>query len=202
MEIEIKRIAYNPRLDENSFAANLFINGEKAATVNCKNRMTKYYALDGKGLELVKQAEDFIKKLPGEKKVIDGKEQTVKPTLIDHIDGLFNKYLNDIKLKKFDKKVDQIQKKNIVIGEYGRYTRTHPVKELTGLLLQDQGREILKQTITNHVIPTMSENEQILNNNISETILKAAGLKQPQYRKGETDQKEKVSNQKKTGMKP
>ena len=120
MEIELRKIAYNPRLDENAFAANLFINDVKAATVTNTGNGTQYYPVDTETSKLVVQAEDFLAKQPGEKKVVDGKEQTVKQTLSDRIDALFATHLADIERKKFDKKVDLLAKRNIVIGEPGK----------------------------------------------------------------------------------
>lgn len=68
MEIELRRIGHNPRLDENTFVANLFVNGEKAAVVNNKTGTTQYFAIDEKGSKLISEVEEYLKNLPGEKK--------------------------------------------------------------------------------------------------------------------------------------
>lgn len=180
MDIELKRIAYHPRLDEQSFAANLFINGEKAAAVNSRAGVTEYYAVDAKGMELVEQAEQYVKKLPAEKKMIDGKEQQVKQTLPGIIDKKFSEYLAAIEQKKFDNKVALMEKRNIVIGEPGRYMRPIAAKALIEVLVRS-GNQVMLKNILSKAIPTMSEKEKVLNTNIPEVILSAAGLKPDQY---------------------
>lgn len=202
MEIELKRIAYNPRLDENAFAANLFINGEKAATVNNKGNGTQYYPVDAETAELVAQAEEYMNKLPGEKKVVDGEEQTVKQTLADRIDSLFAAHLADIERKKFDKKVELLAKRNIVIGEPGRYMRTHAMKAPVDVLVQGPGKAVVTETLAKRVLPTMSDNEQILNRNIPEEIFKEAGLDSKQFSKAELSADTKKTIKKSQGIKP
>lgn len=202
MEIELKRIGYNPRVDVNAFAANLFINGEKAAVITNKGSGTEYYPVDAQGAELVAQAEAHLKKQPGEKKVIDGKEQTVRNTLTDHIDRLFAEHLAGIERKKFDKKVDLMAKQNIVIGEPGVYMRTYPMKTHIDMLTSPAGREMLASTIATKILPTMRENETILNSNIPQDVLKKAGLKDVQYQHAEKPYDAKKTNKQAKGIKP
>lgn len=202
MEIELKRIAYDPRLDESSFAGSLYINGEKAATVSRKNDSTKYLPVDEKGMELVSQVEEYLKKQPAEKKMVEGKEQSVRPTLADRIDALFATYLEGIEQKKFNRKVDLIQKRNIVVGESGRYMRTIPTNALVNILVKGNNKEVINDILVKKVIPSMSETEVILNNNIPAIILKEAGLKPEQYLNKEAEHTVKKSVKKSSGMKP
>ena len=202
MEIELKRIAYDPRLDERSFAGSLYINGEKAATVSRKNDNTKYLPVDEKGMDLVSQVEEYRKKQPIEKKIVDGKEQSVRPTLADQIDALFAIYLEGIEQKKFNRKVDLIQKRNIVVGESGRYMRTIPTNAQVGILVKGNNKEVIKDILVKKVIPSMSEKEVILNTNIPGAILNESGLKPEQYLNKEPEQVVKKPVKKSSGMKP
>lgn len=185
MEIELKRIGYNPRLDVKAFAANLFINGEKAATVANNGNGTQYYPTDENGAELVSQAEAFLKKAPGVRKEIDGKEQVVKETLEERIDTLFSEHLSAIERKKFDKKVDLMEKRNIVIGDPGRYMRTYSMKSPVDMLVQGAGKILIIDTLKSRIIPEMQDNEKVLNKNIPPGILKEAGLTGSQQLKTE-----------------
>lgn len=202
MEIELKRIAYNPRLDENAFAANLFIDGVKAATVNKRDGNTQYFPVDAETTELVAKAEEYMKKLPAEKKVVDGKEESVKRTLADRIDNLFADHLAGIERKKFDKKVDLLAKRNIVIGEPGRYMRSHAMKAPIDVLVQGSGKDLVTETLTKKVLPTMSDREKILNKNIPEEIFKEAGLDDKQFIKAELSADTKKTATKNQGVKP
>lgn len=202
MEVELRRIAYNPRLDENSFAANLFVNGDKVATVNRKNGVIQYYPLNEDTAQVVTQAEEHFKMLPGEKKVIDGKEQLAKQNLSSHIDGLFAEHLANIERKKFDKKVELLAKRNIVIGEPGIYWRTHAMNGAVDVLNKGAGKELLIETLAKKVLPSMRESEIILNKNISAEILKEAGLSENQYATGTVGKKEQKVEKKNRNLKP
>ncbi|MBK1439865.1 hypothetical protein JHJ32_07715 [Parapedobacter sp. ISTM3] len=190
MEIELRRISHHPRVSMEAFAANLFINGTKAATVSNNGLGTQYYPVDKNGEKLVTEAEQYVKKLPGEQKLVDGRQQVVENTLGGHIDKLFAAYLAGIERKKFDKKVDVLAKRNIVIGEPGKYMRTIQTGTPIEMLLTGAGREVLTKLLSERAIPSLSENEAILNKNIPADILKNAGLtdgqmEQSEYKKNE-----------------
>lgn len=202
MEVELRRIAYNPRLDENSFAANLFVNGDKVATVNRKNGIIQYYPLNEDTAQVVTQAEEHFKKLPGEKKVIDGKEQLTKQNLSNYIEGLFAEHLANIERKKFDKKVELLAKRNVVIGEPGIYWRTHAMNGAVDVLNKGAGRDLLVETLAKKILPNMRENEIILNKNIPVEILKEAGLSEQQYGIETASKKEQKAEKKNRGLKP
>ncbi|OJV55333.1 MAG: hypothetical protein BGO31_20600 [Bacteroidetes bacterium 43-16] len=202
MEIELRKITYNPRLDEDSFAANIFINGQKAAIANRKNGRLLYYAVDDRGIDLVEQAQQYLKKQPREKGLIDGKEPMISDLLSDKIEHLFATYLMAIERKKFDKKVELMQKRNIVIGEPGRYMRTVPTKTQVNLLVTEGYKDLILDILTNKVLPSMSGNEKILNTNIPVIILKETGLKTEQYLITENGQGAKKTQKKSQGIKP
>jgi len=201
MEIELKRIGYDPRLDESAFVANLHVNGEKAAMVNSRAGNTQYYALDEKGADLVAQVEEYLKKQPGEKRMVDGKEQVVKQTLTGRIDALFGEYLAGIELKKFERKVQLMEKQNIVIGEPGRYMRTIPTKAQVSILVNGNNKDLIMELLTKKAIPSMTEGEKILNTNIPTGILKEAGANADQLIDN-NKQELKPAQKKKTGIKP
>lgn len=206
MEIELKRIAYNPRLGIDAFAANLFVNGQKAAMVSSTGSGTQYYPVDGKGAKLVAEAEEYAKKIPIDRKIVDGREQDVMANLGTYIEKLFAIHLAEIELKKFDKKVDQVSKRNIVIGERGKYMRTVPTGTPIEMLQTGAGRQLLVKTISERALPTLSENERILNTNIPADILKDAGItdkhlpKQEQKNEVKTEQ-ENTKKTKRQGTK-
>ncbi len=202
MEIELKKITYNAQLDEDAFIANLILDGTKAGTVTRKDGKTQYYATEEIGMDLISKAEEYMKKLPAEKKLVDGKEQAIKLTLADKIDGLFASHLTGIEQKKFDRKVELIQKRNIVVGESGRYMRTIPTKALVNLLVQGNNTGVIKDILARKVIPNMTENEIILNKNIPEILLKEAGLKEGQYTSNKAENPAKKAANKVTRVKP
>lgn len=202
MEIELKKITYNAQLDDDAFLANLILDGEKAGTVTRKDGKTQYYATEEAGMDLITKAEEYVKKLPAEKKLVDGKEQAIKQTLADKIDGLFASYLAGIEQKKFDRKVQLIQKRNIVVGESGRYMRTIPTKALINLLVQGNNKVVISDILAKKVIPTLTEKEIILNTNIPEGLLKEAGLKEGQYISNKAEKSAKQAVNKGTRLKP
>lgn len=203
MEIEIKRISFNPRIDTQSFAANLVIDGVKAGNITSNSSGTQYYPVNENGQELIEKAEKFCEKLPAKSATVDGKPQDVKQNLQTFIGDLFVAHLETLEKVKYNKKVDIGMKQNIVIGEPLKYIRTVPTKSPISLLAQTtKGKELLSDIITRQVLPGLSANEKLLNTNIAEDILKAAGLKQDQYvRKADLHQDLPKQQPKKQGRK-
>ncbi|MNU20671.1 hypothetical protein D3C71_89200 [compost metagenome] len=202
MEIELKRIAYNPRLDENAFAANLFIAGEKAATVNNRNGSTQYFPVNERGMELVTEAEEFLKKLPAEKKIVEGQEKTIKQSLTTQIEKLFANHLESIEQQKFNKKVELLQKRNIVFGVPGKYQRTHLMATpIDVLALSPGGQALISEAISKKIKPVMLEMEQILNTNIPKNVLIETLGESVQETRQEQVIKETKAQKKNTGVK-
>lgn len=199
MEIKLNRIGYNPRLGINAFAANLMVDGKKAAIVSNKGEGTEYYPVNEEGASLVESAEKYMKTLPKESKTIDGKEQQVAQTLAGKIDKLFAQYLAEIENKKFDKKVELMQKQNIVYGQHNKYMRTHSMKTPIKMLLTGRGKDLLIDALSKKILPEMSHEERILSTNIPADILKAAGFKELQQ--AATANIEKKVAKKKPGQK-
>ncbi|AOM80028.1 hypothetical protein [Pedobacter steynii] len=203
MEIEIKRISFNPRIDAQSFAANLVVDGVKAGNIVSNSAGTQYYPVNENGQALIEKAEKFCEKLPAKTITVDGKPQEVKQNLPAFIGDLFATHLQTLEKIKYDKKVDIAMKQNIVIGEPLKYIRTVPTKSPISLLAQTtKGQEFLSEIISRQVLPGLSANEKLLNTNISEDILKAAGLKQDQYvRRADIHQELPKQQTKKQGRK-
>lgn len=182
MEIELKRISFNPRIDTQSFAANLVIDGVKAGNITSNSAGTQYYPVNENGQTLIEKAEKFCEKLPAKTVTMDGKQQEVKQSLPAFISDLFTAHLESLEKVKYNKRVDIAMKQNIVIGEPQKYIRTVQTKAPISLLAQTtKGQELLSEIITRQVLPGLSANEKLLNTNIGEDILKAAGLKEGQY---------------------
>src|SRR5690606_16690347 len=101
-----------------------------------------------------------------------------------------------------DKKIDLVEKRNIVIGEPGRYMRTHAMKAPVDMLVQGAGKALIIDTLKSRIIPEMQENEKVLNKNIPAGILKEAGLTDGRYIKPEEVQETtKKTNKRNQGAK-
>ena len=182
MEIELRKVSFNPRIDKRSFAANLVVDGIKAGNVVSNHNGTQYYPVNRKGQELIEKAEKFCEKLPAKATIVNGKEQETKQSLSSFIGELFAAHLETLEQVKFNKKVDVAMKQNIVIGEPLKYIRTFRTQSPIDILtLSQNGNDLLLNTLVMEVIPSLSANEKLLNNNIPVDILKAAGLKETQY---------------------
>ena len=104
MKLELKRVEYSERLSEetSAFAADLWINGKKAAYVKNDGRggCTDYRAYDPSFRPLLKQAEDFCLALPSVKYNNNGNEYDFDMNLEFKIDTLFNEWLDNKDFKK------------------------------------------------------------------------------------------------------
>jgi hypothetical protein len=202
MKIELKNIHHSEQLSEetNAFTATLYINGIKAGTASNRGHggPTDYHALNDKGKELIKQAEEYCKKLPSEKFTSGEKEYVVDMDLELFIDQLLNKHLQEKDLQKFRKKVDKAMEQCIVIGVPDQSFKTLKFKMDIGMLLvHPNGPNVLKDAMAKNVIPNLESGEMVLNTNIPEQILKEAGLKSGQYVAQETiKQKQKSAKTK------
>jgi hypothetical protein len=199
MEIELKRIAYNPRLDEQAFAANLIIDGQKVAQVIGKNGIVQVLPNSSDAVGVLAKAEDFIK----DKKVLKfsgGEYTSVTMDLNGYVNTLFEQYLRNKELQKFTKRVELLQKKNIVIGVEGKYTRNQSLQIPLDVLLQtESGITMLKDILTNKVNPSLSTGEKVLNTNIPVAILEQAGLNPEQYLVRNKETKAKITRKKDYG---
>ena len=200
MEIEIKKVSFNPRIDRHSFAANLVIDGIKAGNIVSNNSGTQYYPVNEKGQALIEKAEKYCEKLPPKSVTIDGKLQQSAQSLKTLIGDLFSVHLERLEHAKYFKKVDAVMKQSIVIGEPPKYIRTVRTKAPIDILTKSQGgADLLTATIVQEVLPGLSANEKLLNSNIPVRILKAAGLNDEQFIKQSAEYVMKQAPQKSKG---
>lgn len=102
--------------------------------------------------------------------------------LEQYIDDLVNKHIEKKEIAKFNAKMNKIILKGIVYGIpdqcYSGYIYAVPMIKLLAL---SQGPEIVLKDLTEKVLPSLKEGEKLLNTNIPESIIKAAGFKEDQY---------------------
>lgn len=187
MNIELKNIKYSEAMSEETlaFIANLYIDGKRAGTAkNDGHGGNTHYSGDHKeGWELIRQAEAYTKSLPDKHYPKDDYMEAFSiPMNLEHyIDDLLNDYLQKKELARFNKQMERAMEKSIVFGVAGEsfatITFTSP---LSKVLEHPKGAEILVNTITEKILPKLADGK-VLNNNIPESILKAAGLKEEQY---------------------
>ncbi|WP_433903239.1 hypothetical protein [Sphingobacterium puteale] len=200
MDIEIKKVSFNPRIDKQSFAANLVIDGIKAGNIVSNHSGTQYYPVNQKGQALIEKAEKYCEKLPAKSITVEGKQQQSAQSLQSLIRDLFVVHLERLENARYFKKVDVAMKQNIVIGEPLKYIRTVRTQAPIDILTKSQGGvDLLTATITQDVLPSLSDNEKLLNSNIPVSILKAAGLKEDQFIKQSAEYVMKQAPQKSKG---
>ncbi|WP_324759027.1 hypothetical protein [Sphingobacterium thalpophilum] len=188
MKIELKNIHHSIQLSEETeaFTANLYINGVHAG--HAKNEghggNTHYRAEDEKGRELIRQAEEYCKTLPPILYPADNGMGmfSIDMDLEQYIDDLLNKYIEKKETAKFNAQLDKTMLKGIVFGipnqSFGAITFNLP---LIDVLAHPKGPQTVLQTIKDKILPKLKDGNIILNTNIPESILKAAGLKEEQY---------------------
>lgn len=186
MKIELKRFEYNEVLSEgsNSFTADLVIDGRKAgiASNNGSGELTTYLPLNEEGQQLIEKAEAYTRKLPSE--VLN--EMGIKPgaemSLEKFIDRLVYRQITEKDAEKIRNKVSRAMANGVVFGVEDKSFRLLSIKVPIGMLLvHPNGHSILQNILAKRVIPYMEDYEKILNTNIPESILKAAGLQGRQY---------------------
>lgn len=202
MKIELKNIQHSERLSEetDAFAATLYIDGYKAGEASNRGHggPTDYHAFNEKGRELIKQAEEYCKTLPPVKFKAGNEEHELKMDLELYIGDLLEKHLQQKDLQKFRNKITKASANNIVIGIPDEAFRTLRLRYSIDLLLSHRnGPGLLKDFISNKVLPALEKNERVLNCNIPEQLLKDAGLKDGQYLRED----ERMGIQKKTRIK-
>lgn len=186
MKIELKNIQHSEALSEETYAfsASLYINDIKAGTASNRGHggSTDYDALNDRGRQLIREAEDYCKTLPPEKFKSGEREYTIDSNLENYIDNLLTKHLQQKDLQKFRSQADRAMEKSILVGIPNHSFRTLTFKMPIGMLLvHPNGPNILRDVIATKVIPNLKEGEQVLNTNIPENVFKDAGLTPKQY---------------------
>jgi hypothetical protein len=198
MKIELKGIHYSAQLSEETaaFSASLYINGYKAGTASNQGHggNTNYTPISEKGKTLIKEAETYCRSLPPKRYNIGGKEHLLDMDLELYIDNLLNDYLKNKDLQQFRKKIEKYAADHIVIGIPDQSFRTLRLKfPVDFLLVHPQGESALTSIIRAKIIPNLTENEKVLNNNIPEKVLKKAGLSPDQYILHKAEKQKRVS---------
>jgi len=205
MKIQLKNIQHSEALSEetNAFSASLYINDFKAGTASNRGHggPTDYHALNVRGGQLIREAEEYCKTLPPEKFTVEGKEYTLDSNLEGYIDNLLQKHLQQKDLQKFRAKLDKAIQQTIVFGipdqSFSKLRLKFPVDMI---LAHPNGKNILTDILIRRVKPELKEGEVILNTNIPESILKNAGFKPEQYVTPSETKPVKKTNQKKKGQ--
>ena len=188
MKIELKSIYHSVQLSEETeaFTANLYINGVHAGYAKNEGHggNTDYYAKDEKGRELIRQAEEYCKNLPPIEYPADKYMHafSVNMDLEHYIDDLLNKYVEKKETAKFNAKLDKSMLKGIVYGVPNQsFWAITYIVPLVNVLAHPKGPLTVLQTIKDKVLPKLKDGNKLLNTNIPESIIKAAGLKEDQY---------------------
>jgi hypothetical protein len=99
-----------------------------------------------------------------------------------YIDNLLDDYLKKKNLQQFRRKLEKYAGNHIVIGILDQSFSTLRLKfPIDLILVHPNGESVLADVIREKIIPSLTENEKILNANIPEKILKNAGLSSDQY---------------------
>jgi len=187
MKIELKKIHYSEQLSEetHAFTANLYINGTHAgyAKNNGRGGATYYQAKDEKGKVLIKEAEKYCAELPAkntEDKSLD--DLSWDMDLAQIIDDLLYLYLEKKEIDRFNSKLNKRMLDGLVFGIQDQSFRgfVYPLPMIQ-LLAQPKGPEIVLKDLTEKVLPSLTDGNKLLNTNIPESIIKAAGLDEQQY---------------------
>ncbi|MGB3108307.1 hypothetical protein [Sphingobacterium siyangense] len=188
MKIELKRIQHSQQFSEETlaFTANLYINGAHAgyAKNNGRGGATFYSPKDQEGKVLIREAEEYCKGLQptgqSDNNSLDGLSNDMD--LEQYIDDLVNNHIEKKEIAKFNAKMNKIMLKGIVYGipdqSYSGFIYAVPMIKL---LAFSQGPEIVLKDLTEKVLPSLKEGQKLLNTNIPESIIKAAGFKEDQY---------------------
>lgn len=188
MKIELKSIYHSVQLSQETeaFTANLYINGVHAGYAQNEGHggNTDYKAKDEKGRELIRQAEEYCKTLlqieyPADKYM---GAFSVDMDLEHFIDDLLNKFVEKKEMAKLNAKLNKAMLNSIVYGIPNRAVWSIAYKlPLVNVLAHPKGPQSVLQTIKDSILPKLKDGNKLLNTNIPESIIKAAGLKEEQY---------------------
>ncbi|OOG19659.1 hypothetical protein BWD42_07030 [Sphingobacterium sp. CZ-UAM] len=188
MKIELKTIQHSPQLSEetHAFTANLHINGKHAgyAKNNGRGGATYYLPKDQEGKVLIREAEKYCEGLPPsdhtKNNSLGGLSHDMD--LEQYIDDLLNKHIEKKEIAKFNAKMNKVMLKGIVYGIPDKsYSGFVYIMPMIKLLAHPNGPEIVLRDLTEKVLPSLKQGQKLLNTNIPESIIKAAGFREGQY---------------------
>lgn len=188
MKIELKSIHHSAQLsrETEAFTAKLYIQGIHAgyAENDGHGGATYYSHHNEKGRELIREAEAYCKTQPPIQYPADKYSEafSVDMNLENYIDDLLNKHVEKKETAKFNTKLIKSMLKGVVYGvpdqSFSAVVYSMPIVQV---LAHPKGPQTVLKTITDKILPKLKDGYIILNTNISESILKAAGLKEGQY---------------------
>lgn len=183
MKIELKNIEYSPALSEETiaFAANLYINGAHAGFASNRGHggSTDYYHKDERGRALIKDAEAYSQTLPPIQFPADEYMEAfeIDSTLENHIDRLLSQWVDEKESARFRKALSKAMQQGIVFGTPDQEFRTIKFKRpIDDILKQPNGQAAIVNVLRNKVVPTLWEQDLILNTNIPEVLFDEAGI--------------------------
>ena len=184
MDIQLKGIYVSEKMSEETtaFKSNLYINNVKAGTADNDGHggSTFYQADDQRGRQLIKEAEDWCKKMPPitmDYYSNDGQVVTVPMTLEHYIDNLVSEHLKQKDAIRFQKMVQKHMPNSILYGTPGGDLFSMGFKvPISALLQSERGINGLKKAIQQKVLPALKEGHIILNTNIPSEIVQALGI--------------------------
>ena len=180
MNIELKNIKHAPSLSEETeaFTASLYINGKHAGYAKNAGHggSTDYYHKDASGKELIKQAEEYMKSFT------KPDDRFINMALEEKIDDLLYEHLKKKDLKKLTSIVNKAMLTGIVYGMPDRavWNIKYDIP-IVKILSFSKGPLDIMNAIKDKLLPHLKDGNRLLNTNIPESIIKAAGLKEDQY---------------------
>lgn len=179
MEIILKDIYVGERLsrETTAFQATLFINGYRVGVItnDGKGCPNMYQPLDEKGVMLIRQAEDWCRKLPPmvlADTMSDGKPVTIPMELELYLDNIITDWLVKKDIEKFRRKAEKKMSSAIVFGAPGKPFRLMTYGEVLRALIHRTGFiDQLRADIHSNVLPLLQDDEKILNTNIPRRIV-------------------------------
>lgn len=185
MNIEIKNIKYSPTLsdDSNAFTANLYINGKKVCMVsdNGSGGGLDYGIVEPRLKPLLREAEQWCKQLPAIPLTDATPEAEARELEMDldlYIDRLLMNYLRAQEDRKLERKMADTFLYGIPDESYGTIKFKYSFQHMMDL---PDGREKITAMLRKYVLPQVDKGYQLLNTNIPEDMILAAGLKEGQY---------------------
>src|ERR1700743_2769564 len=143
MEIVLKDIRVDDRRSDDStcFSALIYVDDVRAgvASNDGNGGMTDYRGQGRKGEQLLKEAEEYCRKLPPitiEGEAFGGKDLTLKMDLSIFLEDLLNKHLGQKAIEKQNKKIEKAMRTGIVVGipdkTYRVWDLKYPLTEYFG----------------------------------------------------------------------
>lgn len=179
MVITLKNIYVGERLSRETmaFQATLYINGYRVGVITndghgCPNM---YRPLDDKGVMLIRQAEDWCRKLPPmvlADTMSDGKPVTIPMELEIYLDNIITDWLMKKDIGKFRRKAEKKMSSAIVFGVPDKPFRLMTYGKVLKALIHRPGFiDQLRKDIHTKVLPLLQDDEKILNTNIPRRIV-------------------------------